>query len=200
MSTLSICAVAVEQETGRTQEDLLAQALAGSAAAWRALVAEYGGLVRATATRFRLQPSDVDEVVQTTWLRLLERGGSLRDARCLPGWLATTASREALRLLTSGSRSVDVDPLTLEATDGGQAPEDVVEVLAQIELSGAVRQVLAGLPDRWRVLLQALMAEDRPDYGRVSRELGMPVGSIGPTRGRALSLARRRLEECGALA
>ncbi|MDT4934546.1 MAG: hypothetical protein QOK11_2438, partial [Pseudonocardiales bacterium] len=35
---------------------------------------------------------------------------------------------------------------------------------------------------------------DRPDYAAVAKSLGMPVGSIGPTRGRCLAKLRLQLD------
>jgi hypothetical protein len=46
------------------------------------------------------------------------------------------------------------------------------------------------LPDRCRRLLGLVSLIDRPDHAVVSRALGMPVGSIGPTRGRCLAKLR----------
>ena len=57
---------------------------------------------------------------------------------------------------------------------------------------------LARLPERCQRLLRIVAAESRPDYTVIARQLGMPVGSIGPTRGRCLEKLRRELVEAGA--
>ena len=76
-----------------------AAARAGDAAAWDALVDRYLPLVTAVIGRLRLSPADADDVNQTVWLRLVEHLDGLREPRALPGWLATTARNEGLRLI-----------------------------------------------------------------------------------------------------
>ena len=50
------------------------------------------------------------------------------------------------------------------------------------------------LPERCRVLLRIVAHVARPDYAAVAEALGMPVGSIGPTRGRCLAKLRAMLQ------
>jgi DNA-directed RNA polymerase specialized sigma24 family protein len=73
------------------------------------LVACYDGMVRATARRYRLQDSDVDDVAQTTWLRLVQSLDRIENRACVPGWLATTTRRESMRVLRQRQREVAVD-------------------------------------------------------------------------------------------
>ena len=56
-----------------------------------------------------------------------------------------------------------------------------------------------GLPERCRRLLRIVAFENRPDYRELATELGMPVGSIGPTRGRCLAKLRVALMQAGGL-
>jgi len=44
------------------------------------------------------------------------------------------------------------------------------------------------------VILNEIAQGGRPDYAAISEQTGMPVGSIGPTRGRSLRRMRERLE------
>lgn len=171
--------------------DPTAAALGGDRAAWTQLVLRYEGLVRATARRHRLQPQDVEDVCQTTWLRLLEQGARVREPERLAGWLVTTASRECLRLLAAGRRepAVDVQDWPVSGVDQPEPPDRLLEQ----ELHRAVRDAVGALPPRWSQLLLALAADERPGYDRVARELHLPVGSIGPTRARALRRSRELL-------
>src|SRR3954469_15458599 len=101
-------------------EQLVESARAGDAAAWDALVDRYLPLVTAVIRRLRLSASDADDVNQTVWLRLVENLDGLREPQALPGWLATTARNEGLRLIKRRGRDLPVDP-------GGSAFDTPVE-------------------------------------------------------------------------
>ena len=49
------------------------------------------------------------------------------------------------------------------------------------------------LPERCQTLLRVIAFAAKPDYAQIARALGMPVGSIGPTRGRCLAKLRLAL-------
>jgi DNA-directed RNA polymerase specialized sigma24 family protein len=53
---------------------------------------------------------------------------------------------------------------------------------------------------RDRVLLRLLTSSDAPSYEEIALALNMPIGSIGPTRARALERLRRGLLRDGTLA
>jgi RNA polymerase sigma factor (sigma-70 family) len=89
--------------------ELVAAAAAGDQQAWDALVDRYASLLWSVARSYRLSAPDAADVVQTTWLRLVEHLGQIADPDRLPGWLATSARRECLRVLRRagpGQRSV----------------------------------------------------------------------------------------------
>lgn len=172
-----------------TVVSLVAAAREGDADAWNALVEEFLPLVHGVVSRFRLPAADAADVNQTVWLRLVEHLADLRDARALPGWLATTARREALRTVESARRTRAVDPQG-PALEAGSGHEDVSAALLRDELHRAVRAGLAELPAQRRQLLEMLMADPPVAYEEISRLLHIPVGSIGPTRARALHQLR----------
>ncbi len=177
----------------RSTSDLVDAARAGEVLAWTELVRRHEGLVRATARSFRLGEADTQDAVQSTWLRLLENVTRLRDAECLPGWLATTTSRECLRILRS-LRGVYADDEVGDVADPGPGPEsESVGAATAEQLWRAVGQ----LPPRPRLLVRVLFAEAPVPYADVARTTGMPIGSLGPTRARALTQLRRLLEEQG---
>lgn len=174
----------------RTAE-LVRRAAAGDTAAWEQLVDDYIGLIWAVTRGFRLNDADAGDVVQTTWLRLLEYVDRLHDPSRVGAWLATTARRECLRVLAQSKRTTlaGEDDHLLERADLTLC--DIDSRLLAAEQSAEVQAALDRLPARWRQLLVMLVTEPRPSYEEISRRLDIPIGSIGPTRGRAL----RRLQD-----
>lgn len=189
----------VERVTGRTSmeldpsttvSELVSAASDGDQQAWDALIDRFLPMVRGVIGRFRLRPADAADVNQTVWLRTVEHLGDLREPAALPGWLATTARREALRTLRSQGRSLPVDPQSTSLDAVVDEVEIDSEVLRQ-EQALAVRQGLAELPAQRRALLELLVADPPVSYEEISRRLDIPVGSIGPTRARALAQLRK---------
>jgi RNA polymerase sigma factor (sigma-70 family) len=172
---------------------LLARVAEGDQSAWRRLVDEYDRLVRSIAASFRLQAADVHDVAQTTWLRLLQNHRTIRDPERLAGWLSVTATRESLAVLRRASRLRPL-PTVDELPDPTVGPEgDVVDRDEARDLWAAV----AELSPRQQCLLIALFRDDLDSYNDVAAKCAMPIGSIGPTRARALSHLRRKLAERG---
>ncbi|WP_433502077.1 RNA polymerase sigma factor [Pseudonocardia halophobica] len=159
-------------------------AAAGDEGAWRALVERFGPIVRRVARGFRLDERDTQDVAQTVWLRLWENLASIREPRALPGWIATTARHECLRALRGRVRVVPLDESGPEPPTDHPDPDDA---LLRAEAAEAVRHGLAELPPVQRDLLALLAAEPDLTYRQIGRRLGMPVGSIGPTRARGLA-------------
>lgn len=171
--------------------DLVAAAIAGDNSAWQDLTDRYTPLVASVIRRFRLQQHDADDVGQTVWLRLVEHLHRLREPRALPMWIITITRNECLRVLRTHRRTSPFDPMA----DGGEVPDtDPVEpddkIIAQ-ERHQMLLAAFAELPEHQRDLLLLLMADPPIPYVEISSRLGIPVGSIGPTRARAL----RRLRE-----
>ncbi|MGH3772425.1 MAG: RNA polymerase sigma factor [Pseudonocardiaceae bacterium] len=162
--------------------------------AWEELIGRYGRLVRSTVASFRLQAADAEDAVQNTWLRVLERIDTLRDPERLGGWLATTASRECLALLRRRNREIpdDLAGKQLVATEEG--PD--VAVVAR-EVHRAVDAAVGELTGQRQELIRLLFYQPDSSYAEVSHATGMPQGSIGPTRLRALRELRGTLEQRG---
>lgn len=160
------------------------------------LVARYVALVWSTVRSFRLSHADAHDAVQNTWLRLFEQLGSLRDADRLPGWLATTARRECLRIIRrTGREVVGVEThLHDRADECAPNPERAAVEAAMTDLLWAH---VADLPAPARTLLLTLTSPDAPRYADYAQATGMPLGSIGPTRMRYLRQLRARLEASG---
>jgi RNA polymerase sigma factor (sigma-70 family) len=167
------------------------RAAEGDGRAWDELVRHMDGVLRRVARRYRLGPADVDDVVQTTWLRAIEHVGRLNEPAAIAGWLVVTTRREAMRTLQRGVREILVDDTgAFDHVD--PASPDVVAI--QRERRKALRGAVRRLSGRQRRLVTSMLASPAPSYERLSSLLDMPVGSIGPTRERALAQLRQDAE------
>jgi RNA polymerase sigma factor (sigma-70 family) len=173
--------------------ELAKRAAAGERQAWNALVKRFGGLIRAIVRQHRLNPADSQDVTQVVWLRLLENLGSLRDPSRVGGWLATTTRHECLRVIRGRNRIVPTPDELLEAeSDPRPSPE---EAIAASDHQRAVFEVFRTLQSRCQQLLE--LSAYHLSYTVISELLGMPVGSIGPTRARCLDQLRQLLRTAG---
>ena len=172
---------------------LVLRAADGDLRAWDRLVDQYARLIWSITAEFKLVESDAADVVQTTWLRLVEHIDRIEYPERVGSWLAATARNECLRTLAARKRVVlghDDDDLTSAAI---YVPEIDERLLAD-ERAQVVRDALSRLPRRWQRLLGMLMADPPVPYTEISDRLGLPIGSIGPTRGRCLAQLRVLLE------
>ncbi|MGE5287424.1 MAG: RNA polymerase sigma factor [Micromonosporaceae bacterium] len=161
----------------------------GDHGAWHELVQRFSPLLVAVIRQFRFNASETDDIAQTVWLRLVEHLGELREPRALPSWIVTTAKRESLRFLATQRRTSPYDPLEpgwLTAVTG-----ETDEELLRAEREQALLAGLAELPSRQRELLLFLVEDPPLTYAEISERTGMAVGSIGPTRSRALERLRQ---------
>jgi len=174
-------------------------AIEGDQQAWGALIEQFSGLVWSVARAFRLNQADAADVSQTTWLRLAEHLGDIIEPQGVGAWLATTARRECLRTLRTAGRTIPTD----FDDDHLLAPDDTAEIDADIDAGhqlAALRRAVDELPEPGRALLRVLMADPAPSYVEAGAALGMPVGSIGPTRARCLNRLRSNPDLVGIIA
>ena len=171
---------------------LAREAAAGGEDAWRTLVALLDPMLHSIARGYRLGDADADDVVQITWGRALLHLHRLDDPGAVAGWLAVTARREAMRTLQRGVREL---PAAEPPEPDAAVPAPEQQAIERERVAG-LRAAIGRLNGRQRELLTLLV--DRPElsYEEVSQTIGMPVGSIGPTRERAFE----RLRADGALA
>jgi RNA polymerase sigma factor (sigma-70 family) len=173
-----------------TVVSLVARAADGDQAAWDAIVERYAPLVWAICLRHQLDRQSIDDVGQSVWLLLVENISRLREPAALPGWIATTSRRECLRALrASGRRGMEV-PTPLEEQPPGDSAE-IDKAIIEAELHAALRAALAELPAGCRKLLSMMISDPAPGYATISATLGIPMGSIGPTRARCLAKLRQ---------
>ena len=141
-----------------------------------------------TARGQGLDAASASDVVQTAWLRLVENADRISDPRAVLGWLVTTVRRESWRVVKAHGREVGEIPAEVVSDTPDPATTSVLA-----ERDGALWKHFATLSPRCQALLRVIAFSDRPDYAAVSQALGMPVGSIGPTRGRCLAKLREAL-------
>lgn len=172
---------------------LVRRAVEGEHWAWERLVDQYARLIWAITRDFKLVESDAADVFQATWLRLLEHIDRLEQPDRVGSWLAATARNECLRSMAARKRVMLVhDDATLK--DDVTRGSEIDEGLLAEERAQAVRDALSRLPWRWRRLVELLMADPPVSYAEISDQLDLPVGSIGPTRGRCLARLRVLLQ------
>jgi RNA polymerase sigma factor (sigma-70 family) len=166
---------------------LVRHAAGGDERAWTLLVHRFETTIHALARRHGLNPADRDEVAQRTWLALVRHIDRLGDHPAIAGWILTTARHECLRILNAARRE-----LLSEEPFAGREPasEPVETTLLEAERRDAVRRALDSLPAHERRLMRVLLREPAPSYAEVCAELGIPKGSIGPTRGRCVARMR----------
>jgi RNA polymerase sigma factor (sigma-70 family) len=174
-----------------TTTELLLDARNGDPAAWDQLVRRFENVVTSAVRGYRLQDADAHDAAQRTWLQLLEHHQQLRDPEALPGWLARTAARECLRILRSRHRTTNLAEAEALVDPGGDTEQRVVDAVT----TGLLRELMAVLPPRARILMSALFDDDPPGYAEIAIRTGIPIGSIGPTRARALRQLRGLIEQ-----
>jgi len=180
-----------------TQQDenarLLEACLAGDQQAWAELVERYTRLIYSIALKSGLNEHDAADVVQNVFTIVLRRLETLQQPERFSAWLITTTHRECWRLVKShrevniedGVEPIDADP-----------PADAQVV--DWEHSALTHRALKQLGDQCQRLLELLfLTEPRTDYKSIGAELGISIGSIGPTRARCLKRLKRHLAELG---
>jgi RNA polymerase sigma factor (sigma-70 family) len=170
----------------------VAAAAAGEPLAWNQLIDRYAVLIRSVCRAHRLGDADSDDVAQLTWLRAVEHIGRLRDPDRFGAWIGTTARHECLAVLRGRKRVVPTADEIAQPLFAEHGDPDETELAA--ERRAAVRYALGALPPRQQTLLRLLHSDSEPSYEAIGSALDMPVGSIGPTRGRALERLRRELQ------
>jgi RNA polymerase sigma factor (sigma-70 family) len=169
----------------------LERARDGETAALSEVVRELNPLLWHVARTEGLTAEEAADVVQTTWLELLRRLHDIRSPRALTSWLITATRREAWRVRELSRRHAPDGAAQLDSTpDPGPSPG---EQLLSDERDQALWRHFQRLPERCRTLLSIVAHIARPDYSAVAKALGMPIGSIGPTRGRCLAKLRAML-------
>ena len=151
----------------------------------------YAPLVWSICRRYRLSRADADDVSQDVWLRLVSHLDTIRDPAALPGWLATTTARQCARAARAARELHAAGPMPEPGNIPDPTAATAEQELLQAERHAALRQALADLPPPGQRLLALLLQDPPLSYATISAALGIPAGSIGPTRARCLHKLRR---------
>jgi RNA polymerase sigma factor (sigma-70 family) len=178
-----------------TLAELLDQARGGDQLAWDAIVERFSGLLWATARAHRMTSAQSADVIQNTWLRLVENLDRIQDPERLGAWLATTARRECLRTIRLGARELPTDEEWMWDVPSG---EEIDSGLIVRERDTALWRAFRAIGERCQSLLRMIAAPDPPSYEEIGAALEMPIGAIGPTRARCLDKLRQSLTLEGA--
>lgn len=166
---------------------LTAAALDGSRDAWNELVARLENVAWHSIGAFGLSSEDRQDAFSATFFRLFEKLDTIREPDKLPGWVATTARNEARTIIRGRQRQVPTD---LDDSDLPSVSLDPIAGLVAEQRALALRAALGNLSEQCRDLLLLLMTDPPLAYSEVSEMLGVPQGSLGPTRQRCLSRLR----------
>ena len=173
--------------------DLLDAARGGSEDALGQITAELSPMLWHVARAAGLGADDAEDVVQTAWERLLSHLPDIRVPQALVSWLVVTTKHEAWRMRSNGRRQLPADQEWLtELPDHAAGTEEQIVIDEQ---QRALWRAVGRLSEQCQELLRIVAFVPRPDYQAVSAALGMPVGSIGPTRGRCLEKVRTLLAD-----
>jgi RNA polymerase sigma factor (sigma-70 family) len=170
---------------------LVIAAREGSDEAFGQIVTELSPVVWQVARATGLSRADAEDVVQTVWERLLAHLDRIHTATALTGWLVVTTRRESWRVSGARRKTIPADEDWLVSLpDSGPGCEERAIIDDQ---SRALWTAMRQLPPRCQELLRIIAFIPRPDYAMVAAQLGVPHGSVGPTRGRCLAKLRALL-------
>lgn len=164
---------------------------AGDARAMDELVRLMSPVLWHVVRAYGLDRALAEDVVQTTWMTLVQRQASIIEPQAVAGWLTTCARREAWRV---GRVQRRADPTDDERLERSMPTADSAEQSATVmDAASTLWRAVQELNERCQRLLRVVAFDDRPDYAALAKDLAMPVGSIGPTRQRCLAKLRSRL-------
>jgi RNA polymerase sigma factor (sigma-70 family) len=171
--------------------DMMLRARAGDRAAIGEIVERCTPMLRALAHRYVDNAAEVDDVVQDVWVTFVQNLDRIREPAATRGWLVRVLTHTAWRAQSRARRSVP----TADLGEGAAHHDTEDAALRRVwceELRARLTPALRALrPDDQRLVV-LLAGERRPDYRTVSKLVNRPIGSIGPTRQRALERLRRQ--------
>ncbi len=186
--------------------ELVGRCRDGSHRAWQSLVRRFQSLVYTVARRGGLDEDSAADVFQTCFERLWQRLDELEDDAKVRAWLVTTAKHETWAQAKRQRRWVPIEADGAADGEPGESWVDRIpdesplaeEQLEALQMQHRLRRALGQLDERQRAFAELVFLQDEPlPYEIIAERLGMPVGSIGPTRARLLTRLRRWLEADG---
>jgi RNA polymerase sigma factor (sigma-70 family) len=169
----------------------------GDQLAWEKLVRRYQRLIYAIPRRAGLSEDQAAEIFQDVFTTLFEKLNDIEEPDRLQAWLVTTTRRRTLRTISRTpdrlrSDSDDEETSSAEAIrDESPLPDEQLLIL---EEQHRIRTAVSQLDPRCQTLVELLFYQrEPPTYAEVAKVLGVPEGSIGPTRARCLGKLLRIL-------
>lgn len=177
-----------------TDPELWTAVVDGDSAAWKELIRRYESLVYSVITRVGLSYHEAADCFQQTWVMLHAHRGKIKDSARLPGWLATTARREAIKVLRRDRRHTDIEEAhSFESAD--LLPDQELE---QLQLQSTLQNALGQIDTRCAKLLQAMFfADEDASYDDLAAQFGISSNALGPARRRCLDRLKNVLEQSG---
>ena len=177
---------------------LVADCRRGDQLAWEKLVRRYQRLIYAIPRRAGLNDDQAAEIFQDVFTTLFEKLNDIEDPERLQAWLVTTTRRRTLRTIAQAPGKLRADETGDEVTSLAEAMRDESplpdEQLLTLEEQHRIRVAVSQLDERCQTLVQLLFYQkEPPTYAEVAKILGVPEGSIGPTRARCLGKLLRLL-------
>jgi RNA polymerase sigma factor (sigma-70 family) len=177
-----------------TNQELIERCRQGDKTAWQRLVQQYARLVHSIPVRYGLNSAEVDDIGQEVFLALAQQLHQIVDPESLPAWLMTTARRASWRTIQKQRREQPLSEIDLSDAQTeqmlrpiGQPTPSMQELLQGWQYQEILAQGFAGLGGRCQELLTLIfLDQDEPSYEEIGSKLGIPKGSIGPTRNRCL--------------
>jgi RNA polymerase sigma factor (sigma-70 family) len=171
----------------------------GDQLAWETLIRRYQRLIYAIPRRAGLDDDQAAEIFQDVFTTLFQKLNDIHEPERLHAWLVTTARRKTLRIISKMHIRAGSDANADEPENEAEIPDETPlpdEQLIILEEQHQVRIALSLLDARCRKLLQMLFYRpEPPSYGEIAAALGIPEGSIGPTRARCLGKLLRLLKK-----
>jgi RNA polymerase sigma factor (sigma-70 family) len=190
MRTRRLSCVDTRGDGNASMHDLVSRALAHDQRAWHALVDRLKGVAWKVLYGYDMAEEDRKDAFASTFFRLYEHLGTIREIDKLPGWVATTARNEAHTIFRRRKHAVAMDTLPLRDTPLVEDPDTLVADELSVALHGAFRR----LPAQSQALMRLLTTDPPLSYDEISNILDIPRGSIGPMRQRCLERLRHSPE------
>ena len=172
----------------------------GDQLAWEKLIRRYQRLIYAIPLRAGLDADHAADIFQDVFTTLFQKLNDIEEPERIQAWLVTTARRKTSRL-KSKAQAMPHSALNAELPanesaailDESPLPDEQLVIL---EEQHRIRTAVSLLDERCRKLLEMLFYNaEPPSYSEIAASLGIPEGSIGPTRARCLGKLLRMLQK-----
>lgn len=171
----------------------------GDQLAWEKVIRRYQRLIYTIPLRAGLDEDQAAEIFQDVFTTLFQKLNDIEQPEKLHAWLVTTTRRKTLQAVSKAQVGqqlhVNTDDPTQVATSIRDETPLPDEQLLILEEQHRIRRALSSLDERCGKLLEMLFyLAEPPSYTEIATALGIPEGSIGPTRARCLAKLLRLLK------